>query len=56
MEIAKRFAKKERMILIQNLEKKKSAIRHEKINHVKNLFVFIDRPRMASGRSWIVKS
>ena len=34
--------KKERMILIQNLEKKTSAIRHEKINHVKNLFLFID--------------
>ena len=33
---------KKRMILIQNLEKKTSAIRHEKINHVKNLFLFID--------------
>ena len=52
----KTLCKKERMILIQNLEKKTSAIRHEKINHVKNLFVFIDWPRMASGRSSIVKS
>ena len=42
MEIAKRFAKKDRGILIRNLEKKTSAIRHEKINHVKNLFLFID--------------